>query len=168
MVDVSPRAIKQRYTGGAERPLGSFAALMGVYGTAVLSASAYVRARRKPLPERVGMQDLGLIAVATHKLARLIAKDPVTSPVRAPFTKFEGQSGEAEVAEEVVGSGPRKAVGELVTCPFCLAQWIATAFMFGLVIRPRETRLAAALFTTVSAADFLQFAYDALQSDEDS
>jgi hypothetical protein len=166
MVEVSPRAIKQRYSGGTELPLGSFAALMGIYGTAVMSAAAYLRSRRQTLPERVSLQDLGLVAVATHKLSRLIAKDPVTSPLRAPFTKFEGQSGEAEVAEDVVGSGPSKAVGELVTCPFCLAQWIATAFIFGLVVRPRETRLAASVFTAVSAADFLQFAYDALQSDE--
>jgi hypothetical protein len=167
MVELSPRAIKQRYTGGEELPLGSFATLMGVYGGAVVSAGAYLRLRRKPLPERLSLHDLALLAVATHKLARLIAKDPVTSPIRAPFTHFEGQSGEAEVAEDVVGSGPRKALGELVTCPFCLAQWIASVLTFGLVVRPRETRLIASVFTAVSAADFLQFGYDALQSSDD-
>src|SRR6266568_6180594 len=50
---------------------------------------------------------------------RLITKDPVTSPLRAPFTVFEGQEGQAELKEEVRGHGARKAVGELVTCPFC-------------------------------------------------
>ena len=38
--------------------------------------------------------------MATHKLSRIIAKDPVTSPLRAPFTTFEGTSGPAELAEE--------------------------------------------------------------------
>jgi hypothetical protein len=166
MVDVSPRAIKRRYSGGEDLPLGSFSVLMGLYGAAVVSAGAYLRARGKPLPERLSAQDLGLVAVATHKLARMIAKDPVTSPIRAPFTKFEGQSGAAELAEDVVGSGPSKAVGELLTCPFCMAQWIASSFVFGMVVAPRATRLVTSVFTAVTAADFLQFAYDGLQSQE--
>ena len=49
----------------------------------------------------------------------------MTSPLRAPFTRFEGASGHAEVAEEVrEHGGVKHAVGELLTCPFCLAQWV--------------------------------------------
>nr|WP_231135291.1 DUF1360 domain-containing protein [Motilibacter deserti] len=103
------------------------------------------------------------MSVATHKLSRLIAKDPVTSPLRAPFTKFAGTSGEAELAEEVRGSGPRKALGELVTCPFCIGQWAATGFAFGLVVAPRATRMAAAVLTAVTAADVMQLGYAKLE-----
>ena len=86
-----------------------------------------------------------------------------TSPLRAPFTRFAGTSGEAELAEEVRGSGPRKAIGELVTCPFCLGLWVTTAIAFGLVLAPRPTRLVASILTALTGADFLQFAYDKVQ-----
>lgn len=150
---------KAAYTGGAERPLGSFTTIMGVYAGVVAAGAAAVKATGTPLPETVGTRDLALISVATFRLSRLLAKDPVTSPLRAPFTRFAGTSGEAELAEEVRGSGPRKALGELVTCPFCVGQWVATGFVFGLVVAPRTTRLAAAAVTAVAASDFLQFAY---------
>jgi hypothetical protein len=164
MATLSPAAIRRRYAGSAERPLGSFLALMATYGSAVVGSVLFIRARRYPLPERVSMQDLGLLSVATFRLSRLLAKDPVASPLRAPFTKFEGQSGAAEVAEEVVGEGPQKAVGELVTCPFCLGQWIGTALVVAYVINPKVTRLVTGALTAVSAADALQFGYDKLQS----
>lgn len=109
---------------------------MGAYGGVVGALSAAVRLSGRRLPDRISPSDLALLSVATHKISRLIAKDPVTSPLRAPFTRFAGTSGEAELAEEVRGQGPRKAVGELVTCPFCLGQWVATAFAFGLVLAP--------------------------------
>ena len=150
---------KARYAGGEERPLGSYAGLMAAYGTMVVALAALVRRRGRGLPERIQLGDLALLSVATHKISRLLAKDPVTSPLRAPFTRFEGTSGPAELKEDVRGVGPRKAVGELITCPFCLSQWIATLLAFGLVLAPRATRLAASIFTGLTAADFLQFAY---------
>jgi hypothetical protein len=152
-------AEKAAYTAGEERPLGSFVSLMGAYAATVAAGAAAVRASGAALPETVGTRDLALISVATFRVARLLAKDPVTSPLRAPFARFAGTSGEAELAEEVRGSGPRKAIGELVTCPFCVGQWVATGFAFGLVLAPRATRLAAASLTAVAAADTLQFAY---------
>ncbi len=155
---------KHAYTHGEERPLGSFLVLMGAYGGLVAGLSGAVRATGTPLPERISAADLALVTVATAELSRLIAKDPVTSPLRAPFTSFAGTSGEAELAEEVRGSGPRKAVGELVTCPFCLGQWVATGLLFGLVIVPRPARFAASLFTVVAGADVLQLVYARLQS----
>jgi hypothetical protein len=88
-----------------------------------------------------------------------MSKDSVTSPFRAPFTRYEGVGGPAELQEGVRGSGIRKAVGELITCPFCLSQWVATGFIFGLVAAPRATRWAASAFASLALADFLQFAY---------
>ncbi len=149
------------YRAGADRPLGPFVGLMGVYGTLAAAGAALVW--RKGAPEGVRWGDLVLITIATHKLSRLLAKDPVTSPLRAPFARFEGQEGPAELKEEVRGTGVQKAVGELVTCPFCLAQWVATAFLLGLALAPRATRMAAAVFTAVTGADVLQLAYAALE-----
>jgi hypothetical protein len=67
------------------------------------------------------------------------------------------------LVEEVRGTGRRKALGELLTCPFCLGQWVATGLVFGLVLAPRVTRLVGVLFTSLTAADVLQLGYDKLQ-----
>jgi hypothetical protein len=144
------------YRGNEDLPLESFAGLMAAYAAFV--AAGAVAVRRKGLPERPSWSDVALVSVATHRLSRLLTKASVTSPLRAPFTRFEGSTGSAELHEEVRGTGARKAVGELVTCPFCISQWLATAFTFGMVLAPRGTRLAAAALTSVTVADFLQFA----------
>lgn len=86
------RCERHAYSGDADRPLGSFMVLMGAYGVTVTGLVAALRARGTSLPERLSWRDLGLAAVATHKLSRLLAKDPVTSPLRAPFTTFSGKA----------------------------------------------------------------------------
>ena len=83
---------------GEHRPEGSFAGFMGVYGATVAGLGVWVRHSRRDLPDRYSAADFPLVSVATHKLSRLLAKDPVTSPLRMPFTRFEGTSGEAELA----------------------------------------------------------------------
>jgi len=159
---------KAAYAQGEERPLGGYLLLMAAYGATALGLSGLVRAGGHGLPERIGAADLALIGVATHKCARLLAMDPVTSPLRAPFTTFKGTSGPAELQEEPRGTGLRKAVGELIVCPFCVGQWVATGFAFGLVLRPRATRLVASVFAALTVADFLQFAYAGAEKTESS
>jgi hypothetical protein len=158
--------IQQReYTNGEERPLAGDLGAMGVYMGLVSAAAAAVRASGRELPDRIPFGDALLLTVGTFRLARRLAKDPVTSPLRAPFTRFEGASGHAEVAEEVREHGGAKhAIGELLTCPFCLAQWVGTGFVFGYVTAPRATRLAALTMTMVAGSDVLQFMYDAIQN----
>jgi len=155
----------EAYANREERPLGSFLIIMGVYGAMITGMAGVLGITRHSLPERLAWPDLALIAVATHKLSRQLAKDPVTSPLRAAFTRYKGTSGEAEVAEEVRGRGMRKALGELVTCPFCLDQWVATVGVFGLLVAPRPTRTIASVFAVLAGADVLQFAYAKLQAD---
>jgi hypothetical protein len=159
------RTQRREYSQGEARPLGGDLGAMGVYVSLVAAGAAAVRASGRELPDRIPLGDTALLAVATFRLARRIAKDPVTSPLRAPFTAFQGPSGHAEVAEEVrEHGGVKHAVGELLTCPFCLAQWVATALVFGYVAAPRATRLAALTMTLVAGSDALQFAYDAIQN----
>jgi hypothetical protein len=154
---------KEEYEAGSDRPVGSFLAIMGVYVAAVGGLAIVLRRRGHVLPERMSLADVALLTVATHKLSRLLAKDPVTSPLRAPFTRFEGTSAPAELQEKVRGTGFRKAFGALVTCPFCLAVWIATGFGFSLVLAPRATRFTASLLAAVTGADVLHLAYGALE-----
>lgn len=145
-----------------DRPLGGYLVAMGIFGT-LTTAVSWAGARRRP-DRRVGTRDLVLLGVATHKLARIVAKDAVASPLRAPFTRYVGPAGPGEVTEEVRGHGVRHAVGELVTCPFCLSPWVATALVAGLSTAPRTTRHALEVFTAVSVADLLQLTHGALQS----
>jgi hypothetical protein len=159
------RTQEREYTQGAERPLAADLGAMGVYAGLVSAAAVVIRVSGRELPTRIPFGDAVLLTVGTFRLARRIAKDPVTSPIRAPFTTFQGSSGEAEIAEEVrEHGGVKHAVGELLTCPFCLAQWVGTGFVLGYVAAPRATRLAALTMTMVAGSDVLQFVYDAIQN----
>ena len=168
------RTQKQEYTHGEERPLGADLGAMGVYLSLVGTAATAIRLSGRELPSRIPLGDTVLLTIGTFRLARRIAKDPVTAPVRAPFVSYQGTSGEAEVAEEVrEHGGVKHAVGELLTCPFCMAQWVGTGFVLGYVAAPRATRLAALTMSMVAGSDVLQFVYDAiqngaLQSDDDA
>lgn len=151
------RREEDAYSHGVDRPLGGYVASMSVYGATAAVLGFVVR--RRGVPRSIPWSDVALVSLATHKLARLIAKDSVTSPLRAPFTRFQGAAGEAELNEEVRGQGALKAVGELITCPFCLGQWVATGFVFGLALAPRATRMVATIFTALAVSDFLQVGY---------
>jgi hypothetical protein len=48
------------------------------------------------------------------------------------------------------------------------AQWVASAFAFGIVLAPTATRMALATFTAIAGADFLQHAYVLLQQATES
>jgi uncharacterized protein DUF1360 len=155
-----PGTAGEEYAEAAEhRPLAGYAALSGALAAAF--AAGLVRA---PLPERIGAQDIVLAGVATHKLSRLLAKDKVTSFLRAPFTEFQEPSGKGEIEEKPRGRGLRLATGELLVCPYCVAQWIAAGFTVGFVRAPRLTRLLAGMYTMYAISDGLQFAY--LAADE--
>lgn len=151
--------IKREYAHGEDRPLGSHLILVVIYN---LLAGLFLAARAragKGFPDRISLGDLLLAGVGTHKLSRLIAKDRVTAPLRAPFTEFQEEGGPGEVEESPRGRGIRRAIGELLTCPFCLAQWVATAVLGGLTVVPRTTRFVCSIFAAVTISDFLQVVY---------
>lgn len=153
----APQSVREAYAGDADRPLGGFAGVMGVYAVTVAAIAGAARLAGRAVPDPTPW-DVVLCAGATHRLSRLVTKDPVTSPLRAPFTRFEGTTGPAELHEEVRGTGLRKTIGELLTCPFCAGMWIATGLSAGLVFAPHATRLAAGTLTALAGADFLHFA----------
>jgi hypothetical protein len=151
--------LEQQYAPDGGHPLRGYAALLSTYSTAVLFLSIVVR-RRRALPERIAAGDLALLCIGAHKLSRLVTKDAVTGVIRAPFTTFQEPAGSGEVNEQVRDDGGvRHAVGELVSCPFCMSVWAATALTFGLLLAPRATRAVLAVLTAVTASDYLQFAY---------
>ncbi len=151
------------YAPNEKPPLAGYATLIGIFTSMVGALSWAARRTGRRLPERVPAGDLVLLATATHKASRLIAKDRVTSVLRAPFTSFEGDGGPGEVEEQARGSGLRLAIGELLVCPYCLGLWVATGLAAGLVLAPRPTRWLASVLSAVFAADVLQIAYKELE-----
>ena len=85
------------YRAGADRPLGSYVATMGTYAASVAALVGAGALAGRRLPERISPYDLTVLGVATHKLSRLVAKETVTAPLRAPFTEFAGPQGQAEL-----------------------------------------------------------------------
>ena len=151
-----------------ERPLKGYFALTTLFG-ATFSASLWAAYRKQGrLPERPGAWDVVTAGAATYKLTRLAAKAKVTGFVRAPFVRFEEEAGRGEVSETPRGSGLRYAVGELLVCPHCLAQWVAGAIAVGYVAAPRLTRLLTFLYTVVAVSDFAQIAYRAADDAADA
>ncbi len=145
----------------ARRPLRGYLALTSAFGAAVAGVVVAERRAGRRIPERFGAGDLLLLGVATHKLSRLIARDKVTSFARAPFTRYQEAAGHGEVEEQPRGEGLRLAVGELVVCPYCLAQWIAAGLVAAHVAAPRQTRAVAAVYAAETVSDFLQAGYRA-------
>lgn len=144
-------------------PLLSYAVTMTAFNTLFAVALLLARRKGRQLPERVGAADVLTIGVASHKLSRLISKDKVTSPLRAPFTEFEGEAGPSEFSEASRGSGARKAIGEMLICPYCLGLWVVAAFSVGLLFAPRLTRFVASALAALTISDFLQIAYKAAE-----
>jgi hypothetical protein len=155
----------ERYAGGEDRPLRGYAITMTAYAGMVGALAGLARITRRDIPDGFASTDVVLCAAATHKLSRLLAKDPVTSPLRAPFTSYRGTQGPAELHEEVRGQGSRKTVGELVTCPFCTGVWVATGLSAGLVFLPRTTRIAMGTLAALAGADMLQFMHAWLEQE---
>ena len=138
-----------------DRPLAEYAALAGAF-SAVLTGFLFAAGPR--LPERISLVDTVRIGLASYKLGRLIAKDPVASFVRAPVT-------EDQDATEPKREGAARALGELVTCPYCIGLWIASGFAYSLVLFPRQTRLVTTIFGGQAVADFLNAGFVRLRDE---
>ena len=142
-----------------ERPLGSYGVLMGVFSILAAAFGNWFRRSGRDLPETVSTRDLALLTVASHKIARLITKDRVTSTVRAPFTRYVENAGPGEVSEEARGRGLRRAIGELLVCPYCLSMWTSAGLTAMLLVLPRFTRWVASVFSIFFGAELLQIVY---------
>ena len=81
------------YSPEEHRPLAAYAALSGLFEAGFLALCVSQARREESLPERLPARDIALMAVATQKLSRQVAKDKVTSFLRAPFVRYEGSAG---------------------------------------------------------------------------
>ena len=147
------------YAPDEKLPLGTYAGMTGLFLAAFGGSLAGMRLAGKELPERVPPTDVVLLGLATHKLSRILAKDKITSFVRAPFTRYDGPAGQGEITEDPRGEGLQLALGELLGCPYCLAQWVAAGLVVAFLAAPRLTRLIASVYAAQTLSDFMQLVY---------
>src|SRR5262245_54959923 len=92
-------------------PYSSYAAIMGTYAGLLAAAGALGRLLDRD-PQCQTPLDLAVLAAATFKAARTLARDEVTSFMREPFVRGHAHEG----AEDPVETGDlHQAIGELVT-----------------------------------------------------
>lgn len=151
--------IRREYAPREPIPLSGYVASMAVFTAGMGLALVWMTRRRPSLPS---LRDVGLLGAATHKLSRILSKDFVTAPVRAPFARRAGSEGAGEVHDEARGGGLRGAVGQLLTCPYCLGPWIATGLGTSLTKWPLQAGFVARVLTAVTVSDFLHLAYSRL------
>jgi hypothetical protein len=132
---------------------------MATFSSLAAGFATWFHRSGRELPDRIDPGDLALLTVASHKAARMITKDRVTSAVRAPFTRFERDAGPGEVSESARGRGLRRAIGELLVCPYCLGMWTSAALTASLLVFPRFTRWFATVLTMFFGSEMLQLAY---------
>lgn len=149
------------YKGGKEMPLAGYAGLLGAFNAGLVGTLIAAENVRRSKKDRVSLSDLLLLGVAAHKLSRIIASDRVTAPLRAPFVEYEKPAGTSEVKEHSRGTGAQRAMGDLLTCPYCLSPWVATALAAGMLFRPRATRALSGIFAIATISDLLHTAQDA-------
>jgi hypothetical protein len=150
--------------GNREAPLRDYSSLIVLFAVVV---GGFLALKKRSLPEKISLDDLLLLGLATQKVSRVVTKSRVASVVRAPFTKYEGSAGAGEVEERPRGRGLRRAIGELVSCPFCMGTWIACVGMASFVSNARLTRTLASIFAVGSIADFFQQAYCMIKESND-
>ncbi|MFJ8467129.1 DUF1360 domain-containing protein [Streptomyces swartbergensis] len=153
---------RRNYAAGHDRPLGGYLVAMAGFAAYTAAWTTAVRRLGRPLPERPEPWDVVLTSVATFRLSRLLSKASVTSPLRAPFTRYVGPQGPAELHEEARPEQGKHTVGELATCPFCMSVWVATTLTGGLLLWPRPTRTVMGTLTALAGADALQLSYSVL------
>jgi hypothetical protein len=149
----------------SERTLRAYAVLIALFNGLFGVFLVLSKITGRQLPSRMDVADMVVVGVATHQMSRLISRDMVTTVVRAPFTRVEGHAELPGELEEVAqGRGWRRAMGELLSCPYCIGAWIAAFFSYGLVLAPSPTRLIAGAFASLTLSDFLHAAYRLLNN----
>lgn len=140
------------YGGGREMPLQGYSLLLGLFTSAF--ALGLVATKNKE-SKKLSLSEFGLLALATHKISRIITKDWVTSPLRANFTRYEKSLGAGELKESSRGAEMQKAVGDLLTCPYCIGPWVASLLYFSKISAPKTSRVVTEIFAAVALSDFL-------------
>lgn len=139
-----------------EVPLGGYLILMATYAATFATLMRVIE--KKQIETPTGF-DFALTAIASYKLSRVVTMSFIGSPIRAPFTTRGQSLLGGEVQDHSRGHGLQRAVGNLLTCPFCFSVWSSTAFAFGHVLFPRSTKQATTILSIAAIGDILHTGY---------
>lgn len=142
-------------------PYQSYAAIMATFVGGLTAAGAVGRWVGRD-PQCQTTLDFAVLALASYKAARTVARDEVTSFVRDPFV--EGHAHEGEGEKPIEDGGMQQAIGELVTCTRCVGTWTAAGLACTQILAPRFGRLLTWSLAAAGANDFLQAGFSALTS----
>jgi hypothetical protein len=148
------RAGKERptpHTHQAE-PIGAYVGLASAFLGLTCAAVLWLRHSKLILP-KPNTLDVALIGLGTARLSRLITRDKVMRPLRAPFTVSE-RTVPGEAKERAKGSGLIRATGELMTCPRCTAIWAASGLCLTYFASPSVGRVVATILSSSFISDF--------------
>jgi len=140
-------------------PYAAYAQIVATFAGALAAAGALAKTLDRDPPCDNAL-DLVVLAGATFKAARTIARDDVTSFVRAPFV--EGEAGAGQEEEPKRTGGMEQAIGELVTCTRCVGTWAAAGLTATQIVAPRVGRMLTWTLAAAAANDFLQAGFAAL------
>lgn len=153
---MAAESLKHKYAPEHDPPLGGYAILVAAHVALMGTAMTLLRRRGVELG-RMGPGELVLTGVATYKLSRVITKSWIGTAIRAPFTRYVGQGDGDEVKEVARGHGVQEAVGDLITCPFCTAHWVASALVLGHDVAPGPVRAITRILAVDAVSDTLQY-----------
>jgi hypothetical protein len=106
--------------------------------------------------------DLLMLGLASFRIGRMVAFEGVAAPLREPFTDTRPDGSGAGHTVVASGTGARRVLGELVSCPICLGTWVAAGLVYGLQLMPRPTRLLMAVMSTTGVAELIYSVTEAL------
>ena len=91
------------------------------------------------LPVSVSLFDAALMVLATFRATRLFVYDKITQFIRDLFLDkemAENEEGELFILREKPANGPRRAIAELLACPWCFGMWAALFVTFFYFLTP--------------------------------
>lgn len=141
-------SITREHGGEHAREPSPAADLVVLFGLGLAALFAH-RSRRDPPHLRA--LDAVATGMATHAVTRALSAGRA-APARAP----------SEAAEASRGRGLRRALEDVLACPYCTGPWVALAMVAGWTAAPRATRLLTWALGAAAASDWLERAYQAL------
>lgn len=130
----------------------TYVALTGLFMT--LLAVFNLHSRRKS-DTSVKPFDYFLLGLSVFRMGRMVSYDTVMEPYRAPFTHTIPDSSGAGDTVEAKGTGWRRAIGELISCPICSGTWIAAVLVYGLQVAAGPTRILMAIMSVIGLGEVL-------------
>jgi len=129
--------------------IGIFISIFAVF----VSRLSILRRGRKDF--KISSLDWALLSFSTLRLGRMVAFDEVAEPLRSPFTQTVPDASGAGETVTAKGTGVRRSLGELISCPICAGTWIAAGLVYGLHTIPNPTRVFLAIIGTTGAVEML-------------